>query len=66
MRHVFIEIIKATCHGEDRDSDEEDPGDTPHPGTVVQAVCGQEYGPHWQTTLIQLQQPLIVLQTRLF
>lgn len=62
MRHVLVQVIEAACHGEDRHSDEKDPGQATHPGAIVQAIRGQEDGPHWQTTLIQLQQPLIVLQ----
>ncbi len=62
MRHVLVQVIEAACHGEDRDSNEKDPGQAAHPGAIVQAIRGQEDCPHWQTALIQLQQPLIVLQ----
>ena len=62
MRHVLVQVIEAACHGEDRHSNEKDPGQATHPGAIVQAIRGQEDCPHWQTALIQLQQPLIVLQ----
>ena len=62
MWHILVQVIEAACHGEDRDSNEKDPGQAAHPGAIVQAVCRQEDRPHWQTTLVQLQQLLIVLQ----
>ena len=52
MRHVLVQVIEAACHGEDRDSNEKDPGQAAHPGAIVQAICGQEDCPHWQTALI--------------
>lgn len=61
MRDILVEIVQATCHGEDGDGNEQDPGEAAHPGAVVQPIGGQEDGPHRQPTLIQLQQPLVVL-----
>ena len=62
MRHVLVQVIETAGHGENGHSNEQDPRDTPHPGAVVHAISRQEYGPHWQTALIQLQQALIILQ----
>lgn len=63
MWHILVQVVEAARHGEDGHGNEEDPGEAAHPGSVVQAVGGQEDCPHWQPTLIQLQQPLIVLHT---
>lgn len=47
MRHILVEVIEATSHGEDGDSNEEGPCEAAHPGAVVQAIGWQKYGPHW-------------------
>ena len=62
MWYILVQVVKAAGHGEDGHSNEQDPCDTSHPGPVVHAISRQEDGPHWQATLIQLQQALIVLQ----
>lgn len=64
MWHILVEVVEAACHGEDGHGNEEDPCEAAHPGAVVQSIRGQEDCPHRQPTLVQLQQPLIVLHSR--